>query len=116
MKTDITLTPENADRIAKYSESVGWTEDELANMLLAETLELFAEYGSGSLEGFLGRIYYRDRASAERALARVTQIVRRQLNGKLPDSYHAEVCELPDGRFDLTAELIGERGELQYIC
>lgn len=93
MITTVTLTPENADGIAKYSELIGWTETELANQLLAETLGLFAEYGSESLEGFLGRIYYRDRASAERALARVTQIVRKQLNGKLPDSYHGEVRE-----------------------
>ena len=90
MKTNITLIPENVDRIAKYSELIGWTEDELANHLLDETLGLFAEHQSGSLERFPGSIYNRDRASAERALARVTQIVRKQFKGKLPASFKSE--------------------------
>jgi hypothetical protein len=42
---------------------VGWTPDKLANHLLADTLESFADRNSGSLEGFLGAIYYRGRAS-----------------------------------------------------
>lgn len=53
---------------------IGWTPDELANHLLAETLEMFADRNSGALEGFLGAIYYPDRESARRASGSVTQI------------------------------------------
>ena len=38
MKTAVILSPKNAAAIAKYSKSVGWTETELANHLLNETL------------------------------------------------------------------------------
>jgi hypothetical protein len=41
-----------------------------------KTLGMFADGFSGALEGFLSAIYYRDRASAERALDRVTQMIR----------------------------------------
>ncbi len=57
MNTPITLTPENSARIAKYSRLISWTEADLANCLLTEILELFADSSSGALEGFLGRIY-----------------------------------------------------------
>jgi hypothetical protein len=72
MNTPITLTPENTARIAKYSRLIGWTETDLANCLLTEMLELFADSSSGAFAGFLGRIYYPDRAGAERVLARLT--------------------------------------------
>ena len=78
MTATITLTPENTESIAKIAALIGWTPDELANHLLAETLEEFANRNSGSLEGFLGAIYYPDRASAQRALDRVTQMNRAQ--------------------------------------
>ena len=84
---------------AKYSRLISWTEADLANCLLTEILELFADSSSGALEGFLGRIYYADRVSAERVLEQVTEIVRTQHGGKLPMSYHGEVREHPDGRF-----------------
>jgi hypothetical protein len=56
----ITLTPENSKGIIKLAALIGWTPDELANRLLAETIETFADGFSGSLEGFLGAIYYCD--------------------------------------------------------
>ena len=116
MNTPITLTPENSARIAKYSRLISWTEADLANCLLTEILELFADSSSGALEGFLGRIYYPDRVSAERVLEQVTEIVRTQHGGKLPMSYHGEVREHPDGRFFVTAELIDGHGELSQVC
>jgi hypothetical protein len=58
----IELAPENAAALAELLRMIGWTETELANQLLTETLGLFAEHRSGSLEEFLGSIEYRDRA------------------------------------------------------
>jgi len=43
--------------VAKLAALIGWTPDQLANHLLAETLEMFADQNSGGLEGFLGAIY-----------------------------------------------------------
>ena len=114
--TSITLTSENSAGIAKYSQLIGWTEADLTNCLLTEILELFADSSSGALAGFLGRIYYPDRASAERVLARVTEIVQIRYGGNLPTSYHCEVREHPDGRFYVTAELLDEHGELSQVC
>jgi hypothetical protein len=37
----ITLTPENAARLAKHCELIGWSPEELANHLLAEPLDWF---------------------------------------------------------------------------
>jgi hypothetical protein len=81
----ITLTPENSKGVAKLAALIGWTPDQLANHLLAETLEEFADAISGSLECFLGAIYYPDRASAQRALDRVTQMTRASFGGRLPE-------------------------------
>jgi hypothetical protein len=47
----VTLTPENTESIAKLAALTGGTIDELANRLLAETLEEFADHNAGSLEG-----------------------------------------------------------------
>jgi hypothetical protein len=47
---------------------------------------------------------------------RVTEIVQKQFDGELPASFRGDVCELPDGRFDITAEVIGHHGELQHVC
>jgi hypothetical protein len=66
----ITLTPENSKGVAKLAALIGCAPDELANHLLTETLETFAEEFSGALEGLLGAIYYPDQASAQRALDR----------------------------------------------
>ena len=52
----ITLTPENSDRLAEHCDLIGWTPDELANHLLADSLDRFADAGSGILERFLGSI------------------------------------------------------------
>jgi hypothetical protein len=112
----IELTLENSAGIAKYSQLIGWTETDLMNCLLTETLELFADLSRGSLESFLGSIYYPNRASAERVLARVAEIVRTQYKGKLPTSYHGEVREYPDGRFYVTVEWIDRHGELEQVC
>ena len=89
---------------AKLAALVGWTPDKLANHLLAVTLESFADRNSGSLEGFLGAIYYPDRASAQRALDRVTQMTRASLGGRLPDSFKSEIFEHADGTFDFRVE------------
>jgi hypothetical protein len=75
----ITLTPENSTGVTKLAALIDWTPDQLANHLFAETLEEFADGFSGSLEGFLGAIYYPDRASAQRALDRVTQMTQARL-------------------------------------
>jgi hypothetical protein len=108
----IELTAENAARIAEYSELIGWTDDELANHILAETHGLLAEPRSGSLEEFLRSIEYRDRACAERALARVIETLRTRNKTKLPDSFHGEILELPNGHFDITAEWTGRHDEI----
>jgi hypothetical protein len=60
----VTLTPENAGSIAKLAALTGWSPDQLANHLLTETLENFADAGTGALEWFLGAIYYPDGTSA----------------------------------------------------
>src|ERR1700751_5025712 len=76
-------SPENSKSITKLAALIGWTPDELANHLLAETLEEFANKNSGSLEELLGAIYNPDRASAQRALDRVTQVTRASFGGRL---------------------------------
>ena len=83
---------------------IGWTPDKLSNHLLTETLETFANRSSGALEGFLGVIYYPDRASAQRALDRITQMTRASFNGRLPDSFKSEIFEYADARFDFRIE------------
>src|SRR5271165_5201420 len=90
----ITLTSENAAAVAEYSKLIGWTPEQLANHLLANPLDLFADPRSGSLEGFLGSIDYPDRETAHRVLARVAQIVTIQFDGKLPESFQGQVQEL----------------------
>lgn len=114
----ITLTPENAARLAKHSELIGWTPEELANHLLAEPLDCFDDPRSGSLEQFLGAIDYPDQAIAQRALAKVAQIVTIQFGGELPASFHGQVheLELDAGHFGITAEMIGRYGELLEVC
>jgi hypothetical protein len=109
----IPLTPKNIESITKLAALIGWTPDELANHLLAETLEELANQNSGSLEGFLGAIYYPDRESAQRALDQVTEITRAQFNGRLPDSFKSEIFEHPGGTFDFGVEYVDEYGELQ---
>jgi hypothetical protein len=91
----IALTPENVESITKLAALIGWTPDKLANHLLTETLEEFADGFSGSLEGFLGAIYYPDRASAQRALDRVTQMTKQVSGGRLPDSFKSKVFQYP---------------------
>ena len=49
----ITLTPENSDRLAEHCDLIGWTPDELANHLLADSLDWFADVRSGIHERFL---------------------------------------------------------------
>jgi hypothetical protein len=114
----ITLTPENAAAVAEYSKLIGWTPEQLANHLLANPLDLFADPRSGSLEGFLGSIDYPDRATAHRALARVAQNVKIQFDGKLPESFQGQVQELQldPGHFGITAQVMGHHGELSQVC
>lgn len=101
MKTNVTLSPENSARIAQYSQLIGWTPERLTNHLLAETLYLFEDLRSGSLEGFLGSIHFDDRQSAERVLALITEITRKQCDGQLPESFRAQIHTRADGRFDV---------------
>ena len=114
----ITLSPENSASFAEYCELIAWTPEQLANHLLADALDLFADPRSGSLEGFLGSIDYPDRATADRALARVAQIVTIQFDGKLPESFQGQVqeLELDAGHFGVTAQVIGHHGELLEVC
>jgi hypothetical protein len=93
-RVSIALTSRNSKLITKLAALIGWTPDELANHLLAETLEMFADQSSGTLEGFLGAIYYPGRASAQRALDRVTQMPRASFGGKLPDSFRSQIFEV----------------------
>jgi hypothetical protein len=114
----ITLTPENEARLAKHSELIGWTPEELANHLLAEPLDCFDDPRSGSLERFLGAIDHLDQATAQHALTKVARIVTIQFGGELPASFQGQVHELePDaGHFGITAEVIGCHGELSEVC
>ena len=115
---NITLTPENSARLAEHCELIGWTPDELANHLLADSLDRFADAGSGILEPFLGSIDYPDRETAERALTKVAQIVTLQFDGSLPESFQGQVheLELDAGHFGITAEVIGHHGEVLQVC
>jgi hypothetical protein len=114
----ITLTPENSDRLAEHCDLIGWTPDELANHLLADSIDRFADAGSGIPERFLGSIDYPDRETAERALTRVAQIVTIQFAGRLPESFRGQVheLELDAGHFGITAQVIGPHGELLEVC
>jgi len=114
----ITVTPENAAAIAEYCELIAWTPEQLANHLLADALDLFADPRSGSLERFLGSIDYPDLATAHRALARVAQIITIQFDGKLPESFQGQVqeLELDAGHFGVTAQVIDRHGELLEVC
>jgi hypothetical protein len=116
MKTTLTLSTANTQGIAKYSKLIGWSEAELVNHLLAESLGWWDDHKSGSLETFLGAIDYPDRPTAERALAHVAEIVRKQFDGRLPKSFRGKIRETADGRFDLSAEVIGHHGELLEVC
>ena len=114
----ITLTPENSDCLAEHCDLIGWTPDELANHLLADSLDRFADAGSGILERFLGSIDYPDREIAQRALTKVAQIVTLQFDGSLPESFQGQIHELEFDvwRFGITAEVIGQHGELLEVC
>ena len=114
----ITLSPENAARLTKHCELIGWSPEELANHLLAEPLDCFDDPRSGSLERFLGAIDYPDQATAQRALTKVAQIVTIQFGGELPASFQGQVheLELDAGHFGITAEVIGRHGELLEVC
>jgi|SRR5580704_8593664 hypothetical protein len=114
----ITLSPENATRLSKHCELIGWSPEELANHLLAEPLDGFDDPRSGSLEQFLGAIDYPDPATAQRALTKVAQIVTIQFDGKLPASFQGQVheLELDAGHFGITAEVMGRHGELLEVC
>ncbi len=46
---------------------------------------------SGWLESFLVSISYADRLAAERAHERLTQIVREQFKGQLPDRFKTKI-------------------------
>ena len=116
MKTTFTLSPANAQRIAEYAKLIGWTQSKLVNHLLAENLGWWDDPEAGSLEAFLGAINYPDRPTAERALARVTEIVRQQFDGQLPSSFRGAIRQRADGRFDLSAQVIGHHGELLEVC
>ena len=115
---NITLTPENSARLAEHCELIGWTPDELANHLLADSLDWFADTRSGILERFLGSIDYPDRETAERALTEVAQVVTIQFDGSLPESFQGQIHELEFDvwRFGITAEVIGQHGELLEVC
>jgi hypothetical protein len=65
IKMTIALTPENSGRLSEYANLIGWTPDELANHLLADSLDWFSDARSGILERFLGSIDYPDRETAE---------------------------------------------------
>jgi hypothetical protein len=114
----IHLTSENAARIAEHCELIGWTADELANHLLADSLDWFADARSGVLERFLGSIDYPDRETAQRALTGVAQFVTIQFAGRLPESFRGQVheLELDAGHFGITAEVIDHHGELLEVC
>jgi hypothetical protein len=100
----VSLTLDNCKSVTRLVALIDWTPDELANHLLAETLEMFANKNSGALEGFLGAIYHLDRASAQRAMDRVTELIRASFNGRLPEAFRGEIFEYPDGKFDIRAE------------
>jgi hypothetical protein len=114
----ITLTPENSDRLAEHCDLIGWTPDELANHLLADSLDWFADSRSAILERFLGSIDYPDSETAQRALTKVAQIVMLQFDGSLPESFQGQVheFEFDAGHFGITAEVIGHHGELLQVC
>jgi hypothetical protein len=112
----IELTPENAARIAEYAQLTGWTAHELVNHLLDETMAWWDDPKSGSLEGFLGSIYYHDLASVERALAHITGMVRKDFQGNLPASFESEIREHADGRFNFRAKYIDRHGDIQSFC
>src|SRR5580692_6449030 len=113
----ITLSPENSASFAEYCALIAWTPEQLTDHLLADALDLFADPRSGSLEQFLDSIDYPDRATAQRALARVAQIVTIQF-GKMPKYFQGQVqeLELDAGHFGLTAQIIGHHGELLKVC
>jgi hypothetical protein len=87
----------------------------LVNRLLAERLDEFDEVGAGRLEGFLGSIVYDNRQSAERALARVTEIARKQYGGRLPKSFKGKVRFNPDGTFGVRAQ-VGTGSDVYQMC
>ena len=113
----ITLSPENATRLSKHCELIGWSPEE-SNHLLPEPLDSFDDPRSGSLKQFLGAIHYPDLATAQRALTKVAQIVTIHLGGKLPASFQGQVheLELDAGHFGITAEVIGRHGDLLEVC
>jgi hypothetical protein len=115
MKSSIILTDRNAARVAEYAELVGWAPERLVNRLLTQKLDEFDNVGAGSLEGFLGSIDYDTRKSAEHALARVTEIARKQYGGRLPKSFKGKVRFNPDGTFGLTAQ-VGTGSDVYQIC
>jgi hypothetical protein len=113
----IELSPANSARLAEHCELIAWTPEQLTDHLLADALDLFADPRSGSLEQFLDSIDYPDRATAQRALARVAQIVTIQF-GKMPKYFQGQVqeLELDAGHFGLTAQIIGHHVELLKVC
>ena len=111
----VSLTPENLKSITKLAVLIAWTSDELANHLLAETLEMLADAYSDALEGFLGAIYYPDRASV------ATRIGLGDTNG--PSKFRRpvtgfvqkQILEYPDRTFHFWVEYIDRHGEFQQV-
>ena len=110
------LSPQNSHAIAKLAQLIGWTPDRLVNHLLKETLDLFADSGGGSLEGFLGSIYFDDHVAGTRVLEQVTEAIRWQFDAELPSSFKGEIRKHPGSRFDVAAEYVDRDGELNRVC
>ncbi len=124
MKTDapaertvtLTLTPENSAKIAYFAELTGLSAEELINWLLAD--ELFLNFTPDSRDTYvdetLGMLEFRNRASAERTLAWVTERFKgRRRGGKLPKKFRSNIEELSDGHFLIHAFYTDNLGEEQ---
>jgi hypothetical protein len=97
---NITLSPEHAAFIAKYAELTGYTQEEFANMFLADYLKTLEDTGpfDNSLQETIGSMMFKDQESAERVQGWLLERVRKDypLN-----SIKTRINSNPDGRFDV---------------
>jgi hypothetical protein len=113
---NITLSPENAALVEKWAHLAGSTPSEFLNEVLKDSLGMF-EDGSGYAIDWLGSRYYKDRQSAERAVAWIVADYKKDRDPSWPEiRIESEIREhQPGGKIDFSIKLFTRQG-VERIC
>src|ERR1700693_5804246 len=114
---NITLTPENAALIEKWAHLAGSTPSEFINEVLKDSLGNFEDEYSRYATDWLGSRYYKDRQSAERAVAWIIADYKKDRDPGWPEiRIESEIREhQPNGKFDFSIKVLSQRG-VERIC